>query len=236
MACLTQRAFVSQSGFRAAAMRVVARRAFSATPTKAAFELPALPYEIDALEKKGMSKQTLEFHWGKHHAAYVNNLNNQIKGKDLENMTIEQVMLKTWNNGTPTAEFNNAGQVVNHTFFWESMAPNGGGAPTGKLAEAIDRDFGSFEEFKNQFKTAGATQFGSGWAWLVVGKDGKLKVTKTPNAENPWVHGETPILTMDVWEHAYYLDFQNRRPDFISTFINDLVNWDKVAERFAAAA
>ena len=181
-----------------------------------------------------MSQKTLEFHYGKHHAAYVNNLNGQIKGTDLENMTIDEVVLKTWNNGKPTPEFNNAAQVVNHTFFWESMAPNKGGTPTGKLADAITRDFGSFDKFKEAFKTAGATQFGSGWAWLSTDDSGKLEVTKTANAENPWVHGKTPILTMDVWEHAYYLDFQNRRPDFIATFF-ELINWDKVAERYDAA-
>lgn len=195
------------------------------------FHFP-LPFQ-DALEPK-MSKTTFEFHYGKHHAAYVNNLNGQIKGTDLENMTIEEVMLKTWNNGKPTPEFNNAAQVVNHTFFWESMGPNKGGKPSGKLAEAIDRDFGSFDNFVDEFKKAGATQFGSGWAWLSVDGNGKLEVSKTPNAENPWCHGKTPILTMDVWEHAYYLDVQNRRPDYIATFF-DLINWDKVAERFAAA-
>lgn len=179
-------------------------------------------------------QQTFEFHYGKHHAAYVNNLNNQIAGTDLEKMTIEEVMLKTWNSGSPTPEFNNAAQVVNHTFFWESMGPNKGGEPSGDLAKAIERDFGSFEAFKDAFKAAGATQFGSGWAWLSVGDGGKLEVSKTPNAENPWCHGKTPILTMDVWEHAYYLDVQNRRPDYISTFF-ELINWDKVAERYAAA-
>jgi Fe-Mn family superoxide dismutase len=200
---------------------------------QAAFTLPSLPYEMDALEPK-MSKQTFEFHYGKHHAAYVNNLNNQIAGTDLEKMTIEEVMLKTWNSGSPTPEFNNAAQVVNHTFFWESMGPNKGGEPSGDLAKAIERDFGSFEAFKDAFKAAGATQFGSGWAWLSVADGGKLEVSKTPNAENPWCHGKTPILTMDVWEHAYYLDVQNRRPDYISTFF-ELINWDKVAERYAAA-
>lgn len=199
-----------------------------------AFTLPELPYAMDALEPT-MSKQTFEYHYGKHHAAYVNNLNGQIAGTDMEKMTIEEVMMKTWNNGAPTAEFNNAAQVVNHTFFWESMAPNKGGLPSGDLAAAIERDFGSFDAFKDAFKAAGATQFGSGWAWLSVNASSKkLEVTKTPNAENPWVHGNTPILTMDVWEHAYYIDVQNRRPDYISSFF-DLINWDKVAERYAAA-
>ncbi|GAB4822787.1 hypothetical protein N2152v2_009833 [Parachlorella kessleri] len=231
---LAQRFFV-QPAFRAAATRLATRRTFHSSHAMCAFKLPDLPYPIDALESKGMSKATLELHHGKHHAAYVNNLNAQTKDKnDWQNLSIEEAMLKAWNSGSPTPEFNNAGQVVNHTFFWESLSPNGGGKPTGKLAEAIDRDFGSFDEFKSQLKTAGATQFGSGWAWLVV-KDGKLKVTKTPNAENPWVHGETPILTVDVWEHAYYVDYANRRPDFLENFFS-LINWDKVSERFSAAA
>lgn len=178
-------------------------------------------------------QQTFEFHYGKHHAAYVNNLNNQIKGTDLEQMSLEEVMLKTWNNGKPTPEFNNAAQSINHTFFWESMAPQAGGEPKGALADAIKRDFGSFDKFKEAFKTAGATQFGSGWAWLVVGDGGKLEVVKTPNAENPLCTGKKPILTMDVWEHAYYLDVQNRRPDYIASFF-DLINWNKVGERYAA--
>ena len=195
---------------------------------------PSHPYYYYYFSSCVILQTTFEFHYGKHHAAYLNNLNGQIKGKDLENMSLEEVMLKTWNGGNPTPEFNNAAQVINHTFFWESMAPNKGGAPSGKLADAIQRDFGSFDAFKDAFKTAGATQFGSGWAWLSTDKSGKLEVTKTPNAENPWVHGKTPILTMDVWEHAYYLDVQNRRPDYMTTFF-DLINWDKVAERYAAA-
>ena len=149
-----------------------------------------------------MSEETLDIHYGKHHAAYVTNLNNQIKDTDMDSMDVHDIMIKSWNNGSPAATFNNAAQVVNHTFFWESMAPNAGGKPTGDLAVAIDRDFGSFDEFKAQFSAAGATQFGSGWAWLSVDNETKkLEVTKTPNAENPWCAGSsTPILTMDVWE------------------------------------
>ena len=143
--------------------------------------------------------------------------------------------MASWANGSPTPAFNNAAQVWNHTFFWESMKPNGGGVPTGKLGEAIVRDFGSFDKFKDEFKAAGATQFGSGWAWLNTDKAGKLSITKTPNAVNPVVEGKTPILTMDVWEHAYYLDFQNRRPDFMASFLDKLVSWDAVAARYAAA-
>jgi Fe-Mn family superoxide dismutase len=183
-----------------------------------------------------MSEETLEVHHGKHHAAYVNNLNGQIKGTDMDGMDVVEIMMKSWNNGSPAATFNNAAQVVNHTFFWESMGPNCGGKPSGDLATAIDRDFGSFEEFKAQFSAAGATQFGSGWAWLSVNNaTKKLEVSKTPNAENPWAYGQaTPILTMDVWEHAYYLDVKNRRPDYISGFF-DLISWDAVAARYAAA-
>ena len=182
-----------------------------------------------------MSEETLEVHHGKHHAAYVNNLNGQIKGTDMDSMDVVEIMMKSWNNGSPAATFNNAAQVVNHTFFWESMGPNCGGKPTGDLAAAIDRDFGSFEEFQAQFSAAGATQFGSGWAWLSVNNaTKKLEVSKTPNAENPWAYGQaTPILTMDVWEHAYYLDVKNRRPDYISGFF-DLISWDAVAARYAA--
>jgi Fe-Mn family superoxide dismutase len=201
---------------------------------KAALELKPLPYATDALEPN-MCKQTLEIHWGKHHRAYVDNMNKQIAGTDLDGKSLEEIVMASWNNGNPTPVFNNAAQVWNHTFFWESMKPNGGGAPTGKLAEAITRDFGSLDEFKTQFKTAGATQFGSGWAWLCADKAGKLSITKTPNAVTPVVEGKTPILTMDVWEHAYYLDVQNRRPDYMTTFVDKLVNWDAVAARYAAA-
>ncbi|KAL3133299.1 hypothetical protein ABBQ38_007178 [Trebouxia sp. C0009 RCD-2024] len=201
---------------------------------RAAFELDDLPYSTDALEPH-MSKTTFEVHWGKHHRTYVNNLNNQIQGKDLESKSLEEVVKATWNNGSPSPEFNNAAQAWNHKFFWSCMKAGGGGEPSGELKAAIESDFGSFEEFKKQFSTAGATQFGSGWAWLV--KDGgKLKVIKTPNAETPIASGAgTPLLTMDVWEHAYYLDVQNRRPDYIKTFLGELVNWDFVADNFASA-
>jgi len=182
-----------------------------------------------------MSKQTLEFHWGKHHRAYVDNMNKQIAGTDLEGKSLEEIVLASWNKGSPTPVFNNAAQVWNHTFFWESIKPNGGGEPKGKLADAIQASFGSFDEFKTQFKAAGATQFGSGWAWLVADKSGKLSIEKTPNAVNPVVEGKTPILTMDVWEHAYYLDVQNRRPDYMTTFVDKLIDWDSVAARFEAA-
>ena len=191
-------------------------------------KLPELPYAQDALEPH-ISSNTLSFHYGKHHNAYVTNLNKLIEGGELENLSLEEIILKS-----DGGVFNNAAQVWNHTFYWESMKPNGGGNPSGELAKKIDEDFGSFDKFKEEFATAGATQFGSGWAWLVL-ENGKLKVTKTANAETPLTQGQTPLLTMDVWEHAYYLDYQNKRPDYISTFLDKLVNWDFAAKNFAAA-
>jgi Superoxide dismutase len=198
-----------------------------------AFELPALPYPADAL-KPYMSAETFSFHHGKHHAAYVANLNKLIEGTDLANKSLEEIIKATFGDPDKVGIFNNAAQVWNHTFFWESMKPGGGGAPTGPIADKINADFGSYDKFAEAFKTAAATQFGSGWAWLVL-EDGTLKVTKTPNAENPLVHGQTPLLTLDVWEHAYYLDYQNRRPDFISAYLEHLVNWDAANARLAAA-
>ncbi|MBI1264151.1 MAG: superoxide dismutase [Fe] [Alphaproteobacteria bacterium] len=198
-----------------------------------AFTLPDLPYARDALAPH-ISGETLDFHHGKHHKAYVDKANDLVKGTDLESADLETAIRAAWKDKN-TALFNNAAQIWNHTFYWQSMSPDGGGRPSGKLAEAIDRDFGSFEKFADAFKTAGAGQFGSGWAWLVV-KDGKLEVRKTPNAETPITEaGVTPLLTMDVWEHAYYLDFQNRRPDYMGAFLVHLVNWDFAAENFARA-
>lgn len=193
-----------------------------------AFVQEPLPYDTSALEPH-MSAKTFEFHYGKHHAAYVTNLNNLTKDTPMADMSIEEVVKASFGDPSKAGVFNNAAQVWNHTFFWKSMKPNGGGKPTGELAEKINAAFGSFDKFKEEFKTAATTQFGSGWAWL-VNDGGTLKVTKTGNAENPLVHGQTPLITLDVWEHAYYLDFQNRRPDFISTYLDSLVNWD-----FAAA-
>lgn len=198
-----------------------------------AFELPALPYPADAL-KPYMSAETFSYHHGKHHAAYVANLNKLIEGTDLANKSLEEIIKATFGDPNKAGIFNNAAQVWNHTFFWESMKPGGGGAPTGPIADKINADFGSYDKFVEAFKTAAATQFGSGWAWLVL-EDGTLKVTKTPNAENPLVHGQTPLLTLDVWEHAYYLDYQNRRPDFINAYLEHLVNWDAANARLAAA-
>jgi superoxide dismutase, Fe-Mn family len=197
-----------------------------------AFEQPALPYEFNALEPH-MTAKTFEFHYGKHHAAYVTNLNNLTKDSPMASMSLEEIIKATFGDASKAGIFNNAAQVWNHTFFWNSMKPNGGGVPTGDLAAKIDASFGSLDKFKEEFKAAATTQFGSGWAWLVKDGDG-LKITKTGNAENPIAHGQTPLLTLDVWEHAYYIDFQNRRPDFITTYLENLVNWDFAAANLAA--
>jgi superoxide dismutase, Fe-Mn family len=199
-----------------------------------AFELPALPFAAEALESAHMSAQTFSFHHDKHHAAYVTNLNNLVKDTELADKSLEEVIAISFKDPAKAGIFNNAAQVWNHTFFWHSLKPGGGGSPTGALLDKIVADFGSLDKFKEAFKTAATTQFGSGWAWLVL-DNGTLKVTKTPNAENPMVHGQTALLTLDVWEHAYYLDFQNRRPDYIQNFLDRLVNWDFVAKNLAAA-
>ncbi len=199
-----------------------------------AFELPSLPYATNALEPY-LTAKTFEFHHGKHHAAYVTNLNNLIKDTDLANKSLEEIVKISAADPAKAGIFNNAAQVWNHTFYWNSMKPSGGGTPTGALAEKITADFGSFDNFKTEFKNAGVTQFGSGWAWLVL--DGNtLKVVKTPNAENPITKGQIPLLTMDVWEHAYYIDYQNRRPDYAQTFLDSLVNWEFVAENLSKAS
>lgn len=198
-----------------------------------AFTLPALPYAVDALEPH-IDKMTMEIHHGKHHAAYVTNLNNAVAGTPLETTSIEDICKNISKH--PMAVRNNGGGHYNHSLFWSIMSPNGGGLPKGDLAKAIDAAFGNFEEFKTKFTQAGATRFGSGWAWLIVGADKKLAVTSTPNQDNPLmdiaeVKG-TPILGMDVWEHAYYLKYQNRRPDYMGAFFN-VINWDAVAERYS---
>lgn len=194
------------------------------------FELPPLPYDKTALEPH-MSAQTFDFHYGKHHNAYVVNLNNLLKDSPLSGKALEEIVLESWKTGN-TPVFNNAAQVWNHTFFWHCMKPNGGGAPVGIIAEKITAAFGSYEKFREDFKAAAVGQFGSGWAWLVL-DNGTLKIVKTPNAETPMVHGQNALLTVDVWEHAYYLDFQNRRPDFVDTFLNHLVNWEFVNANLA---
>lgn len=197
-----------------------------------AFELPALPYADDALEPN-YSANTFSFHHKKHHNAYVVNLNGLIKETEFADMSLVDIIKASA--GKNPGVFNNSAQVWNHTFFWHSMAPNGGGAPTGAIADKIIADFGSFEEFAIAFKAAGATQFGSGWAWLVVGSDGKLKVTKTANAETPITGEDKPLICVDVWEHAYYLDYQNLRPKFLEVFLDKLVNWEFANANLAGA-
>lgn len=188
------------------------------------FELPKLAYNLNELEPV-ITQKTLEFHYGKHHQAYVNNLNNLIVGTKFENMTLEQIILES-----EGGIFNNAAQIWNHTFYFETFAPKGSNEPSGKLLDMINRDFGSFESFKEAFTKASATLFGSGWAWLSVNKDGKLEITQEANAGNPMTKGLKPLLTCDVWEHAYYLDYQNKRPDYISSFWN-IIDWKKVEGR-----
>lgn len=199
-----------------------------------AFELPKLPYAYDALEPH-IDARTMEIHHSKHHNAYTTNLNAAIAGTELEGKTIEEILTSL--DMTNGAVRNNGGGFYNHNLFWTVMTPNGGGEPTGELADAINAAFGSFENFKDAFAKAGATQFGSGWAWLCV-KDGKLAVCGTPNQDNPLMPGVacqgTPVLGMDVWEHAYYLNYQNRRPDYINAFFN-VINWNEVSRRYAEA-
>jgi Fe-Mn family superoxide dismutase len=193
-----------------------------------AFELPQLPYSPDALEPH-VSAKTLGFHHGKHHVAYVNKLNELAKGTPFESKTLEQIIQETAKDEAKAAVFNNAAQVWNHTFFWSCMKPNGGGAPTGVLADKIKATFGSVDKLKEELKNAAIGQFGSGWAWLIQ-EGNALKVTKTPNAVNPLSLGQRALFTVDVWEHAYYLDFQNRRPDFVQTVLDKLLNWDFVGQ------
>jgi len=196
--------------------------------TNMPFELPSLPYGKNALAPH-ISENTINYHYGKHHQAYVTNLNNLISGTDLADKSLEEIIKISANDKTKAGIFNNSAQVWNHTFYWHSMKPNGGGKPSGEVLKQIESDFGSYENFVTEFKNAGATQFGSGWAWLVL-DSGKLKVVKTGNAETPLTTSAKPLMTMDVWEHAYYLDFQNARPTYIDTFLNHLVNWDFVNE------
>lgn len=198
-----------------------------------AYELPDLPYAYDALDPY-ISAKTLEFHHDKHHAAYVTNYNKMVEEAGMADKSIEEVIKTVYNDSSKGGIFNNGAQAWNHTFFWNSMKPGGGGAPTGAVAEKINSDLGGYEQFKEAFKKAAATQFGSGWAWLVL-DNGTLKIVNSPNAVNPIALGQTPLLTLDVWEHAYYLDYQNKRPDFIDAFINNLINWDFVNEQMAAA-
>lgn len=189
------------------------------------FELIQLPYEANALEPV-ISKETIDYHYGKHLQAYVNNLNKLIPGTEFENATLEEIVA-----GSDGAIFNNAGQVLNHNLYFTQFSPDGGGEPTGKLAEAIQKTWGTFENFQKEFVNAGVGLFGSGWVWLAKDQDGKLSITKEANGSNPVAHGLTPLLGFDVWEHAYYLDYQNRRPDHLDTLWK-IVDWDVVSDRY----
>jgi len=191
------------------------------------FELPALPYANDALAPH-ISVETIEYHYGKHHQTYVTNLNNLVPGTEFEGLTLEEIVKKS-----SGGIFNNAAQVWNHTFYWNSLSPNGGGEPTGALAEAIEKTFGSFEKFKEEFTKTAVTTFGSGWAWLVKNAEGNLELVSTSNAGTPLTAGQTPILTCDVWEHAYYIDFRNLRPKYLEAFWA-LVNWEFANANYAA--
>lgn len=207
-------------------------RAASSSRVDMAIELPPLPYDYTALEPH-IGEQTLKIHHDKHHAKYVTVANTMIAGTDMEKEDVVTILRKAKEAGNQGL-FNNAAQSFNHAFYWDCMKPNGGGKPTGKVAELIDRDFGGYDKFREEFATAGNTAFGSGWAWLVQGADGKLKVAKTIGADTPLTNnGEKPILTMDVWEHAYYLNYQNMRATYVDTFLDKLVNWDFVNSQLA---
>ena len=193
------------------------------------FELPSLPYANDALAPY-MSSETLDFHHGKHHQTYVTNLNNLLKDHELQSSSLEDIVVKTSKDASMAGIFNNAGQHWNHILFWQCMKPNGGGSIPSELEGRLNSDFGSVEQFKEAFIQAGTTQFGSGWAWLAI-DNGKLIVTKSPNASNPLVDGMKPILGCDVWEHSYYIDYRNKRPDYLKAFLDSLVNWEFVASQ-----
>ena len=193
------------------------------------FELPSLPYANDDLAPY-MSSETLDFHHGKHHQTYVTNLNNLLKDHELQSSSLEDIVVKTSKDASMAGIFNNAGQHWNHILFWQCMKPNGGGSIPSELEGRLNSDFGSVEQFKEAFIQAGTTQFGSGWAWLAI-DNGKLVVTKSPNASNPLVDGMKPILGCDVWEHSYYIDYRNKRPDYLKAFLDSLVNWEFVASQ-----
>ena len=191
-----------------------------------AISLPELPYGKDALAPH-ISSNTLDFHYGKHHKAYVDNLNKLITSTDLAEKSLEEIIKITVKDSAKAGIFNNAAQIWNHSFYWQCLKKSGGGSPTGAIAAKINAVWGSYDKFAEELKNAGITQFGSGWAWLVL-DDGQLKITKTANADTPLAHGQKPLLTIDVWEHAYYLDYQNRRPDYLTAVIQNLINWDFV--------
>ena len=198
----------------------------------APFSLPPLPYADTALEPL-ISANTLSFHYAKHHKTYVDNLNKLVEGKDLASMSLEEIIRASSGKADMAGVFNNAAQVWNHTFYWNSLKPDGGGKPTGAIAAAIDKDLGGYDKFKADLTAAAVTQFGSGWAWL-VSEAGTLKIVKTGNAEVPLTKGQKPLLTIDVWEHAYYLDYQNLRAKYVETLIDKLLNWDFANQNFAA--
>ncbi|GHT96779.1 superoxide dismutase [Betaproteobacteria bacterium] len=191
-------------------------------------QLPALPYAQDALQPH-ISKETIEYHYGKHHNTYVTNLNNLIKDTEYATLSLEEIIKKAPAGGI----YNNAAQVWNHTFFWNGIKPSGGGTPTGALADAINKKWGSFDEFKKAFQTSAAGNFGSGWTWLVKKADGSVDIVNTGAAGNPLTTGDKPLLTVDVWEHAYYIDYRNQRPKYLEAFVNSLINWDFAAKNFA---
>ena len=193
------------------------------------FELPSLPYASDALAPY-MSSETLDFHHGKHHQTYVTNLNNLVKDSDMQDASLEDIVIKSSKDASMAGIFNNAGQHWNHILFWQCMKPNGGGAIPSELENRINSDFGSVDQFKEAFVQAGTTQFGSGWAWLAI-DNGKLVVTKSANASNPLVEGMKPILGCDVWEHSYYIDYRNKRPDYLKAFLDNMVNWEFVSSQ-----
>ena len=193
-----------------------------------ALTLPTLHFKPAALEPH-ISARTLEFHHGKHHKAYVDNANKLLAGTEYEHSMVEEIIRNTAGSPDKAGIFNNVAQAWNHSFYWKCIDPKGGGKPSGRIADKIESDLGSYEKFVDAFKNAGATQFGSGWAWLVLER-GVLKIVKTANADTPLAHNQIPLLTVDVWEHAYYLDYQNRRPDYLTTFVDKLINWDFVNE------
>lgn len=197
------------------------------------FNLPPLPFADSALAPV-ISPNTLSFHYGKHHKAYVDNLNNLVKGTEFESATLEKVISATAGKADKAGLFNNAAQIWNHTFYWNSLTPGGGGKPSGRLAAMIDSDLGGYDQFRKDFAAAAVSQFGSGWGWLAA-EAGKLKIVKTGNAEVPFTRGQTPLLTIDVWEHAYYLDYQNRRADYVNAVIDKLLNWSFAAEKLPHA-
>jgi superoxide dismutase, Fe-Mn family len=224
---LNRREFVTMIGTSAAAFSLATSEpghSLAASQVSPTISLPPLPYAQNALAPY-ISENTISFHYGKHHQAYVKNTIDKIAGTELEKATLEEIIKATANNASLTAVFNNAAQVFNHTFYWNSMKPGGGGEPTGKIGEMIKASFGNYPAFVDAFSKAAAAQFGSGWAWLVL-ENGSLKIVKTANADTPFTTSAKPLITIDVWEHAYYLDYQNRRADYVKAFIEKLINWD----------